>query len=98
MSRGSDYVTIENLSEDGLKREGWRFWYYLGRLILDGYVEETRPSKRHGFKIKGMSYHRLERGAAQLEPKVPLPLDVQERAIAAFTKQLLVMKWTEARP
>lgn len=90
-------------SLDALKRVTWDFWLYNRDLVLDAYIVEVRQTTRHGYKVEA-SYHRLshpgnrdESGKPIAEADVPLTQDIIETAIARYTSQLHVRRWSEVQ-
>jgi hypothetical protein len=81
--------------ESDLQRIEWAFWFNDGVLILDGYSFYNRPSKRHKFRLKEF-YNSLYRRSSEIsEEEVPLTEAIKQRAIAEFTKDIRVKKWSE---
>lgn len=90
------YIAFEIEDESRLRRVRWDFWYHDSRhkLVLNEYVVESRPSKRHGYKT-GMAYIRTSARESSLrEDQVPLTDEVKARALAEFTKELSVVLWS----
>lgn len=81
------------IEPDGdLHRQVWEFWYsqYEHTLYLDEYQEQTRETKRAGWKTTNW-YYRLNRRDCRLNAEqVPLPDSVKERALAEFMDGLKV--------
>lgn len=93
------HLQVEREREDQLRREIWSFWYYDNRhaIVLDGYRQEERPSKRHKYQVESM-YSRLRSREAKIEEAdVPLPEDVVKEAIDKFNSSLRVSKWDELK-
>jgi hypothetical protein len=95
-------VVIREESSDGLRAEEWRFWFYESRgvIVLDGYKEEERPSRRHKFRpVAGRRYDRL--GGSRNYPSpireedVPLSSTLCSRVIETFVESLRVVRWSE---
>lgn len=94
-----DRVTFTE-QPDPLTRVTWAFWFYGTRLVLDRYLVETRPTKRHGFKLlvcyaRQFNGERLPPDQVLQESHVPLTSDVRERAIREFMAPITVAKWSE---
>jgi hypothetical protein len=83
-----DNVEVGRISEDGLTRQAWRFYYYNGRLLFSGYTLTNRPTKRHNFRLVA-SYSHLDNRhyATHLTlDEVPKPADVLAEAHRLFTE------------
>lgn len=94
---GSNRYEIIREAADGLSRSVWIFWYFDNRhaLVLDSYVELSRPSRRHKYTISGKHYERLSHrdGANCGSKECPLPEDVVNEARAKFVEALAVERW-----
>jgi hypothetical protein len=98
-------TTIWELSEDGLSRREWTFWFdeRSFELVLDGYTELRRQTARHKFRPFA-EYERISRGRSyreagkSLELKdVPFDEDRRADALRAFVSQIRVVLETERR-
>jgi hypothetical protein len=92
----SDYIRWTE-AIDSLKNVTWVFWIYDTNLVLDAYIIETRPTRRHHFKVEA-EYQRLRsslRGRQLDEKNVPLTDEIREKALRKFTDQLRVLWWSE---
>lgn len=89
-----DYIEVTRLSQDGLSRHVWRFWkHHLNETIyVDGYRFETRPTRRHGFRLHTgyvrTSNRRYEPGESLSYKEVPLPEGVVVEARSKFCDQI----------
>jgi hypothetical protein len=92
-------VTDED-TPNRLARTTWAFWLYEARLVLESYVEESRPSRRHSYKTD-RAYFRLTSDSSLLssqriaEKDVPLDANIKRRAVEEFVRQLRVIRWSE---
>ena len=101
------FITVERLAPDGLSKRVWRFmpWDSHGdfAIFLDGYSEQERQTKRHGWNAKivntpakriKMVYSRIDERQSELAVnEVPLPDDVAADAKQQFIATLVVKKW-----
>jgi hypothetical protein len=93
---------VERVSEDNLSRVIYRF--YCSDLVtyLDEIIEESRPTRRHGWKGQTV-YSRLyfyrgtsnTQSSARVEPEVPE--DVISEAVALIRSRVAFKKWSEQR-
>ena len=94
-----DTVSFSYDSVMGLQKVTWTFWLYAGdTLVLQSYVVEERPSRRHGFR-ETIAYYRQEPthrpNKLMPEADVPLTQEISERAIREFTSKLRVKRWSQ---
>jgi hypothetical protein len=95
MSRDTVRFSVE--SEDKLRKVTWTFWLCDRNLVVDSYIVEERPSRRHNFKITDC-YARIKSSYEDgnlKEHEVPLTDEIRERAIREFTSSLRVIRWSE---
>ena len=69
---------IEQISEDGLSSQTWRFCVILSPstvdVVLDAYTVSSRATKRHRFRTDGQkSYNRLQRSYDFCLPESEVP-------------------------
>lgn len=79
---------------DELNKEEWDFYFFDDKcqLVLDGYRQMARQTKRHNFNVMD-SYRRLDsRGAAISVTEVPLHLDVIAQAKQEFCNRITVVR------
>ena len=98
-------ITVERNHPDGLQREVWRFIHIDNHsdvtLYLDVYSCQSRPTKRHNWKINPATrdkpsphYSRLNhRDSGLTLEQVPLPEDVAQEAKEQFVSGVVVKKW-----
>jgi hypothetical protein len=101
------YLTIERIAPDELNKQEWSFCLmdYSGEftIFLNGYSQQVRPTKRHGWKVKfidaperriNMTYNRLDsRQCGLTVVEVPLPDDVASEVKAKVVESISVKKW-----
>jgi hypothetical protein len=89
------HIAFDIEAEDKLSRVRWTFWFHerVHKLVLDGYYEESRPTKRHGYKV-GRRYVRLGREATIREDQVPITNEIKRRALVEFVRGLEVVLWS----
>jgi hypothetical protein len=82
-------ITFEDESDDGLSRIRWRF-YFSDRmmLIVDGYEEAARKTKRHGFKVVRFWLRLNSRNNSMEKSAVPFTQEVAERAKQELFKKI----------
>lgn len=93
------HIEIIRESDDTLRRSVWNFWYFDNRhaIVLDGFRMESRTSRRQKFRTD-CSYNRLNmRDSTINEAAVPMPEDVISEAIAKFTFDLRVTRWSDVK-
>jgi hypothetical protein len=95
------YIRFEDELGDKLRRVSWAFWLYGSNLVLNEYVVETRPSRRHAYKVARaytrLSSSRWRDGSVVDEEDVPLTPAIAERALREYVSQLRVVRWSEVR-
>ncbi|WP_029516963.1 hypothetical protein [Paenibacillus polymyxa] len=73
-------ITIERMAENGLEKKVWRFHPVIKgdklKIILKGYEQQTRPTKRHKFKVSGKVYESFRPYSGLLRKDVHIPADV----------------------
>lgn len=73
-------ITIERMAENGLEKRVWRFRPVIKgdklKIILHGYEQQTRPTKRHKFKTSGMVYESFRPYSGLLRKDVHIPSNV----------------------
>lgn len=84
----SDSVEISREADDALTRQVWRFFRLGNRLVLDGYEEEARDSKRHKFKRVQFWKRLYERDSRLKIGDVPMTPELKAEALEAFFTQL----------
>jgi hypothetical protein len=96
-----DRVNFTDTDADQLRRVTWAFWFHERALVVDSYIIESRPTKRHNFKI-ARAYFRLPVGMGALldsekiaEADVPLTDEIRDRALREFVSQIKVVRWSE---
>lgn len=106
--------SVERVRDSGVLREVWTFDLLFAEraapaLALDAYVEEDRPSRRHGWSVviregRERRYERLrvgqpfyQRGAARPlgHEEVYIPADVERDARAVLAGSVRVARWTD---
>ena len=91
----NEYIAVEKVSENGLIRWEWRFWFYEHTLWLDYYIESERASRRHRFVVTE-SFSRLNlRGSTMKEADVILPATIKEEALKRFCESVVIKRWAE---
>lgn len=94
---------VERVSEDGLNRHAYSFWFdeFWKQLVLDEYVDQTRPSKRHAW-VTRLSYHRLSHRRrneiSMPRESVEIPPGVAEEARRIFLSTILIYVDGEPKP
>lgn len=94
-------ITIKRTAADELSKEEWTFWVHDSHagfnIVLDHYVNATRPTKRHGWRQSDTrSYSRLFRNNMRMdEASVPLPGDVMNEAREKLIATIRVGKWEQ---
>jgi len=83
----------------GMQKVTWTFWLYQGdTLVLQSYVVEHRPSRRHAFR-ETIAYYRQQpthrANEIMAEADVPLTSEIAQRAIREFTRKLQVKRWSQ---
>ena len=103
------YTEVIREDPNGLNRQTWDFSimdYHGGfTIFLNGYSQQVRPTKRHGWKVKivdtatqriNMTYSRLDsRRRGLTEQEVPLPDDVAQEAKSKVVDSISVKKWSD---
>lgn len=93
-------IDITRLGDDLMSCKSWEFYFseYLGAaLVLDKYIEMSRATKRHKYKMDE-HYSRLdERGSSLKEEEVTIPPDVAKEAHEKFCAEIKVVKWSDVK-
>ena len=93
---------VTDESEDGKSRRVWRFSTIDNCVVLDGYREETRPTRRHAFKVD-RAYERIHYNYSRhvnhrmTEADVQVPEGVWAAAREKFMAQVRFCRWSEIR-
>lgn len=85
------HVEIEKVSEDSLSSVLWIFYYNDSRhhLVLNYYIEYSRRTRRHKFRID-KKYNRLDKRNNTIDIP-PLPDEIEAEALYEFSKGLKVV-------
>ncbi len=84
-------IEVRRPQKDELTEEVWWFTVIDTKIILDAYVRNSRPTRRHKF-TSTMAYSRL--GRCELaETAVPWPEDVRQEALDQYIAELKVGRW-----
>jgi hypothetical protein len=90
-------IMITRMAEDGLSRTVYWFWTDGERLIvyLNEVNDETRPTKRHGWKGKTV-YSRIYNGMRQSDnvSEPDIPEDVSVEAVNTIRSMVVFQKWS----
>ncbi|ODA08709.1 hypothetical protein [Paenibacillus polymyxa] len=78
-------ITVERMAENSLEKRVWIFNPVIKgdklKIILNRYEQQTRPTKRHKFKVSGKVYESFRPYSGLLRKDVHIPADV---ALEAF--------------
>lgn len=94
-------IVLRDLSKDELRRQDWSYWVNADhgntiRIVLDGYVDMERPTKRHKFNSEKATrvYSRLSyRRTGNMDvDSVPLPIDEKSRIEREIVRRIEVLK------
>lgn len=82
-------------SAEARARQVWVFNYFdwAHALYLISYKSESRPTKRHNWRLGEYWFYLDERGSKIKAEAVPLPFDVMAEARAAFMDSLKIEIW-----
>lgn len=86
------HLSIEEQADDGLTAVKWCFYYFASRheLVLDHYIESSRPTKRHKFRTDRF-WGRLERRSRTIHEAPAVPDHIKNKAIEKFASDLKVV-------
>lgn len=88
MQRFNTRFTLYNNLGD-LNRESYTFYYYDGKIVLDEYAEETRETKRHGWKNHGRWWKRMnDRDSRIKRAEITVPTGIRMQAIKFIQDQI----------
>lgn len=73
-------------TEDELHQQVWRFTLLDRRVVIDSYSYQTRPTKRHKFRVE-KHWQRCDRRDNTLDYP-PLPYDVIEQSLRGIRSQI----------
>lgn len=89
-------ITVEKVSADRLSRRAWDFCLVDEKLVLDGYVEQSRPTVRHKLQNDNVYSRLTGRNNTMNLDAVPWDAGLEKEAfaklLALFSERVKVVK------
>lgn len=86
-------IHVDVLSDDRLSRQRYSFMvlshFGAPKMVFDDYREEGRQTTRHGFKLTGKRWSRLEKRARTIDARPDVPEHVKEQAKSKLVESII---------